>query len=64
MAEAIDQINKLNSIQYNDNMKVTKDVSDMKGPFMTEVNNIKKENVSLMRELEKTQSINRDIVNE
>lgn len=64
MTDAIDQINKLNSIQYNDNMKVSKDISDMKGPFITEVNNIKRENESLMRELEKTQSINRDIVYE
>lgn len=38
------------------------EVQDMKGPLMVEVMNSVKENQALMRELGRTQTINRDII--
>lgn len=37
------------------------EISDIKGPFMTDLKNIKMENEALLRELKSTQSINREM---
>ena len=43
-------------------MKFEFGLDEIKGPFMTDLKNIRHENEALMRELEKTQCINRDII--